>query len=395
VTTTRACGHALALVLIGAVTVFINASSAERPLRRYDAALRPLLQTDNPYLLTGMDLRPGSMGAAMPLGQIQGQDLSGMDLRKAIFSGRGLRGVRLRGSHLAQADFSCVPLEALDDNTRVDLSGADLRETRFDFSGCPTPLPPGRTACPQEMKLPGNTSPSCFTLEADLVGANLSGALLQGKPRASREAMARGESPRVNPMVDPCERWLVIRGKLDGARFEQATLRCVALINRSASPKGAASPAAAAAAADGVRPAFAGIRFVQSDLDHLLLQGGNFLFSDFWKARVSHLMVNLSEANLRFSSLAQWDCPGKECVVQVIPAEEQAAAAAARGLLALNVSGSRIRSNLPLASRAEHWPALLCDDGTTWTPLPTDSTQTAAATLNCSGGRLVRPGPVP
>lgn len=373
-TARRACGHALALALIGAVTVFINASSAERPLRRHDTALLPLLQTDNPYLLNGVDLRPEGMGAPFPLGQLRGQDLSGMDLRKALFSRRGLHGLRLRGTHLAQANFSCVPL------TAVDLSGADMRETRFDFSDCPSP--PTAAACPRGMELPwGDRPPACFSLEADLVGANLGGALLQGKlkPGAGGE-LAKGEIPR----SDHCRHWLVIRGRLDGARFDGATLRCVALVNLSPAP------------VDAGRPAYAGLRFVQSDLDRVLLQEGNFVFSDFWSARVSHLVVNLPAANLRFSSLAQWQCPSKGCLLQVVQPGERPRPGAAEDPLSLNVSGSRIRSDLPLAAGAGQWPALLCNRDTGWTMLSQASGRSASTEVTCGGdGRLVRPGPSP
>lgn len=379
-TTSRACGHALVLVLVGAVTVFINASSADRPLRRYDTALLPLLQTDNPYLLNGVDLRPEAMGAPLPLGQLRGQDLSGMDLRKALLSRRGLHSVRLRGAHLTQADFSCIPLE------EVDLSGADLRETRFDFSACPPPLPARLTACPQEMGLPGSQPNSCFILDADLVGANLGGALLQGKVRATGEESA-------GPGNDPCEQWLLIRGRLNGARFEQATLRCVALINRPTSLLQKSSPAGSEVAGGSRQPgppAYAGIRFVRSDLDHLLLLSGNFRFSDFWQARGTHLAVNLAAAHLGFSSLAQWQCPSEGCQLKVFPAGERARSLAEGDHLSLNVSGSRIRSDLPLPVKAGTWPALLCDGGTVWTPLPPEPTGSGAGVVGClPGGTLV------
>ncbi|MCT0198148.1 pentapeptide repeat-containing protein [Synechococcus sp. CS-1325] len=355
-------------MLIGAVTIFINTSSAERPLRRYDKALLPLLQKDNPYLLNGVDLSFEGMGAPLPLGQIRREDLSGMDLRKAIFSRHGLHGLHLRGSHLAQANFSCVPLK------NVDFSGADLRESRFDFSSCSPPLPPGNKECPKGIKLLGGTS-SCFTLEAHLVGANLSGALLQGKPSDKWKVNDKGEIP------DPCELWLVIQGKLSGARFEQATLRCVALINQSPSSKGEA------------RPAYAGIRFMQSNLDHLLLESGNFLFSDFWQAQVSHLAVRLPDANLRFSSLAQWQCTSEGCLLEVISADGQAHSHSITDRLSLNVSGSNIRSNLLLAANSNEWPALICNDGTTWTSLPSYTTRTASGEKKCnSSRRLVHAG---
>ncbi|MCT0211967.1 MULTISPECIES: pentapeptide repeat-containing protein [unclassified Synechococcus] len=374
--TIQACSHTLGLMLIGAVTIYINGSSVEQPLRGYDKALLPFLQKDNPYLLNGMDLSLEGMGAPLPLGQIRGEDLSGMDLRKAMFSHHGLHGLRLRGSHLSQANFSCVPLK------NVDFSGADLHESRFDFSSCQSQLPPLDKKCPEGIKLLGGTS-SCFILKADLVGANLSGALLQGK-LSKWKVNTKGEIPKTDPFLqgklsdkwkvntkgeipksNPCEQWLVIQGKLDGARFERATLRCVALINQSPSPKGAG------------RQAYAGISFIQTNLDHLLLESGNFLFSDFWQAQVSHLAVRLPAANLRFSSLAELQqCPTEGCLLEVIPAGPLASFYAIKNRLSLNVMGSRIHSNLPLAASSSEWPALMCNnkrDEPIWTSVPMDS----------------------
>lgn len=340
-TTKRACGHALVLMLIGAVAININGSSADRPLlRRFDTALLPLLQADNPYLLNGMDLRPEGMGAPLPLGQLLGQDLSGMDLRKASFSPRGLRSVNLRGSHLVQANFSCVPLE------KVDLSGADLRETRFDFSGNCSPPPTSK--CPEEMtSLPGKL-PYCVTLEVDLVGANLSNAILLG-------------SVKTETNNEPCERWLVIKGYLDGARFNQAKLRCVALINKSPT-------------IDPYRPpAYAGISFVSSQLEHLLILSGNFIFSDFYKARVNHLLLNQINMDFRFSSFVQLSCPSEGCWLQVINTDPPKKFVKSKEInLSLNVSGSPILSNLRLApkpvaqSDQRQWPALICNKETLW-----------------------------
>lgn len=379
-TTPRAFVHALVLVLGGAVTGFINASSADRPLRRYDTSLLPLLQADNPYVLNGVDLRPEAMGAPMPLGQLRGQDLSGMDLRKARFSPSGLHSVRLRGTHLAQADFSCIPL------TTVDLSGADLRGARFDYSACPPSRPARPAACPQEMDLTGSRrANSCFILDVDLVGANLEGALLQGKVKASG-------GKHIGTGNDRCEQWLLIQGRLDGARFGQATLRCVALINRPPPLLQAPSPPGSADGGGSQRsapPAYAGIRFVRSDLDHVLLLRGNFRFSDFWQARGTHLAVRLDAAQLGFSSLAQWQCPSGGCQLRVFPTGERARSLAASDRLALNVSGSQIRSDLPLPAEPNEWPALLCDSQTAWPWLPTTQARSWPKEAHCRDGRLL------
>lgn len=364
-TTQQVIGHISALVLAGAVTVFINSSSAERPLRRYDTALLPLLQTDNRYLFNGVDLDHEGVVAPMPFGMPRGQDLSGMDLRKAVFSPSGLIDLRLRGSHLAQAEFSCVPLN------RVDLSGADLRETHFDFSKCecPASLQSKFTNLPRDQRIKEElecTGPASVVLQVDLVGANLSGALLQGK--------VKPES--VKTSEDPCEKWLVIKGRLNGARFEQAKLQCVALINLNSTAPNVVFQAP---------PEYAGIRFVQSNLNHVYLQSGNFMFSDFWQARVNDLRVNLKDAELRFSSLGGWQCPKNDyCSMRFDHPGE-----AISKQLSLSVTGSRIRSNLPLpaqpkADQPNSWPALLCDEGTEWISLPEDSISSKPQKVTCN-----------
>jgi uncharacterized protein YjbI with pentapeptide repeats len=356
-TAKRACGHTLVLVLISAVAIYINVRSGDRPLlRRFDTALLPLLQADNPYLLNGIDLRPEGMGAPLPLGQLLGQDLSGMDLRKASFSPRGLRSVNLRGSHLVQANFSCVPLRA------VDLSGADLREARLDFSGnC---SPPPTSECPKEMTSAPGEPTSCVTLEIDLVGANLSNAILLGEVKTEKKD-------------EPCKRWLVIKGYLDGARFNQAKLSCVALINESPT-----SPSFRP-------PAYAGISFVSSQIDHLWILSGNFIFSDFYKARVNHLrLLRPINMGFRFSSFEQLRCPSKGCWLEAIDSDtlndndtpkksskskDHTDKDLTEVNLSLNVRGSRISSNLhlarkPKASEQWQWPALICNKKTVWKP---------------------------
>ena len=60
--------------------------------------------------------------------RLEGQDLSGMDLREARFPAGGAKDLRLAGAHLNRAVFQCVPMQ------RVDLSGANLSQAQFNYN---------------------------------------------------------------------------------------------------------------------------------------------------------------------------------------------------------------------------------------------------------------------
>jgi len=337
----RGIGHAVLLTLIGTLAIFINASSEERPLGRHDNALLPLIRNNQLYLLKGLDLSPEGIGPRLPPISLQGQDLSGMDLREARFTPRRLRGIRIRGAHMARADFSCAALED------VDFSGADLSEARFDFSDCGGSKQSRECSDSDEVKID-----SCSLLQVNLKGANLSRSLLQGKMGGTAES----NFPESSQF---CKHWLVIKGDLDGARFSDATLRCVLLINDMSETSAISSREDQQAVNAPASPDYAGISFVHSTLENVILGRGNFVFSEFWQARVVRMWVNLPSVDLRFTSLAKLQCPpeGCELLIPTLPADNN---------LSLSVRGSHIRSNMWLSNSTRGWPALLCDRETKW-----------------------------
>lgn len=367
----RVMGHAVVLTLFGTLAIFINASSPDRPLGRQANALLPMIRENRPYLLKGLDLSPEGIGARLLPIRLQGQDLAGMDLREARFPSRGLRNIRLRGAHLARADFSCVALE------NVDFSGADLGNTLFDYSNCnhwqQTHL------CPQ---IDGERLAPCSIIQVDLKGTDLSGSLLQGRMNSKGSHTTPGPGQF-------CDHWLVINGDLQGARLKQATLRCVVLNNHT-SPQ-PASPSQSSP------PAYAGISFVSSTLENVILNRGNFVFSDFWQARVVRMLVNLPFVDLLYSSMADLRCPPEGCELWVpAPASHKI-----DSRLSINVRGSRIRSNLVLGSSSSSWPALMCDGSTSWKPMGEKGAEAASTvtppSIRCepSSGLLVLEPTVP
>lgn len=372
----RVVGHAVVLTLISTLAIFINASSPERPLGRQDSSLLPQIRDHRPYLLKGLDLSPEGIGARLLPIRLQDQDLSGMDLREARFPARGLRTIRLRGAHLARADFSCVALE------QVDFSGADLSETLFDFSTCRQQQ---RTSlCPT---IGRQRLAPCSILHVDLRGTDLSGALLQGK-LAAKQAHGTANQPPASPGPAPfCDHWLVIKGHLDGARLTQATLRCVVLSNQDAPQSVPASKPVERASDQRNPPDYAGLSFVKSTLENVILDRGNFVFSDFWQAQIIRMIVNLPEVDLRYTSMADLRCPREDCELLV----SDLPSAQVNPRLSLNVRGSRIRSNLVFSSSPTSWPALMCNSGTSWMPLQGGSAPGAQPNVSCdpSSGLLV------
>ncbi len=399
----RGVGHAILLTLIGTLAIFINASSEERPLGRHRNALLPLLRDNHPYLLKGLDLNPEGIGLdakLLPI-SLQGQDLSGMDLREARFTPSRLKGIELQGAHLARADFSCVALE------EVDFAGADLSEARFDFSECNKQKPNDR--CREIDTLQGSP---CSIIWINLKGANLSRSLLQGKPLTQGEVKFENVQPTESTRF--CDHWLVIQGNLEGASFSDATLRCVVLINEI--PEPSSKPTGAVQHADNVLtpPEYAGIKFVKSNLENVILLSGNFVFSDFWEARVVRMWVNLTSADLRFTSLGKLNCPKNGCELWNTPQKSKFLRGnfvfsdfwkagivrmwvsmpsvalhstfqakilcppngcelwlpplqSSHSRLSLNVRGSHIGSDIRPRTSDEERPALLCDGETEWT----------------------------
>lgn len=303
---TRAPIHLLAMALLSSAVLFINADSSAPPLRTQDRDLFTFLRRDHPDLLRGLDLRPPAWHR-FPQASLVAVDYSGLDLRGLRLSGRALQHVNLAGSHLETAEFTCVPMR------NVSLSGAHLQGAHFDYNKCDS---------------------SQLTLTMDLNGADLTKAELRGQKDGEK-----------------CKTPLEIRGNLNGARFQGATLDCVKLMNTSKALHSSSSPS---------QPRYAGINFTESKSKDLTLTKGDFVFSNFWKAKLDLLQYNPREADLRFSTLESLTCPQDGCRIQTTaqPADEDK--------LSLNLRGSQINSNLPLPSTTTGWPALLCNQESQW-----------------------------
>jgi len=314
--------HSLLMTLMAGVAVFVNATSNDDSLRAQDRDLFTLLRSDTPDVLRGLDLSSPEW-LPFPSTDLLGIDLSGLDLRALRLSSRALTSVNLDGSHLEQAEFICARM------TNVSFAGANLEEARLDYKNCNKYGP--------------------MVLDVRLNGANLSKAWIEGGNR--------------DPQNRNCSSYLTIQGNLNGARFEGATLECVVLKNTSTSSD--LGP---------LQPSYSGISFVNGKVNGLVLQNGNFLFSDFYRSRLRLLTVG-PEADLRFSTLADLSCPKdlKFCELFFEFASGPAAnGQVSRKLFSLNVRGSSISSNLPLPSATNDWPALLCNQSSRWELIPED-----------------------
>lgn len=382
--------HAVGLTLLGTLALFINASSSERPLRRFDTALLPMLSERSPSLLKGMDLsREGLAMPWLPI-RLEGQDLSGMDLREARFPAGGAKDLRLAGAHLNRAVFQCVPMQ------RVDLSGANLSQAQFNYNCA------GSRSSRDDCLILGQR-PSCTILQVHLRGANLSEAMLQGQTIEPSLASLDNTAGSPKQAMRQCRHWLVIEGEMEGARLDQATLRCVVLRNRSwkssthpTAPQSSSTPNTAkpnSSAPNSSAPDYAGISLIKSLLENVVLDQGNFQFSDFWQARLERLVVDRSNGlQLGFTSMAGLQCPQQGCELWFYPTPPQPPVQPPD--LSLNVRGSRIRSNLLPAEETSQGPILLCrpqagaannSADSSWTTAAySEPTQTAGRQASCN-----------
>ena len=355
--------HLLVMAGLSSVVVFINASGFERPLRVLDRDLHTSMRSDFPDLLRSLDLRPP---LKIPILNLSFMNLAGEDMRGLRMANNSLRDLDLRGSHLEEAHFQCVRMD------RVNLSGADLKDSRFDYASCSAD---GDSASTKD-----------YTLNVNLNGADLSSAVLEGKQHT--EGMQKGE----------CQRILKIVGNLNGAQFKGATLRCVTLVNQA---KRKINPSEQSA------PRYAGINFVNSKASTLRLEQGSFRFSDFFSANLELLQFNPGKADLRFSTLAQLQCTTSPQGCQIMQTSQGDSSGVGTGVgksspptkLSLNLRGSKVISNLPLPASLG-WPALLCNRESAWrTPTSTKPQQSNVNmglwvqkpnTIECAGSALMQ-----
>lgn len=273
---------------------------------------------------------------------LENMNLSGLDLSSSDLSDMSLENVSLAGTRLVNADFSCTDLSG------VDFSGAKLMNSRLDYSRCKDPaerhISTKNLHCSQEIIKEVNNAnlpflpffqlnPESITcLEATFVGADLSKTQIRGD--WGRRSL--GEDKK-------CERLLVLVGNMSGAVFNEANLTCVALIHQADSPapvflalpylvqlqnwyaqptysgkkvkdqskkEQANSPMQKPNATPPAHFSFNGISFTEARLDRVSLLKGPFKFSQFERAKLMGLFLNIGvdKADLDYSRFNEINC---------------------------------------------------------------------------------------
>jgi uncharacterized protein YjbI with pentapeptide repeats len=295
----------LVLVFVG----WINGRGAWPTFRQQDTNVLHWILTINSEALKGLNQDLNSDGpdsgnslynAPKNYLTLNNMNLSGRGLSSSDLSYMNLENVNLAGAQLVNSNFSCTDL------TRVDFSGAKLMNSKFDFSECQAHISTDSLRCTRDMqqitqklvsntKWPFNESTKFTCLEATFVGADFSGAQIRG---------ARGRR-RLDSDKGYCKHLLVLVGNMSGATFNKAHLTCVALIHRSVS----AAPDVPAPKAMGngndkseveKYPAlfiFNGISFAEARLDRVALLKGSFKFTQFERADLMGLFLNIGVKN--------------------------------------------------------------------------------------------------
>jgi len=252
---------------------------------------------------------------------LENMNLSGLDLSSSDLSDMSLENVSLAGTRLVNADFSCTDLSG------VDFSGAKLMNSRFDYSNCSDHASTIGSKCSKNAQNiineefmagkwpfhPQNLNGRKFTnytcLEATFVGADFS------------KAQIRGDGGRRSLEEDKkCKHFLVLVGNMSGANFNEANLTCVALIHQPKSPAPAflAYPNKVQANSteqqhstkSPVPFSFNGISFTGARLDRVSLLKGPFRFSQFERANLMGLFLNIGtdKADLDYSRFNEINC---------------------------------------------------------------------------------------
>jgi uncharacterized protein YjbI with pentapeptide repeats len=226
---------------------------------------------------------------------LESMNLSGLNLSSSNLGNMSIENVNLAGARLVNANFSCSDL------TRVDFSGAKLMNARFDYSNCEGHISTRRPQCSKEDWAEVNDAKSPFfgtlplnkiiCLEGSFVGADFS------------EAQIRGYKGRRDLNMENCEQLLVLVGDMSGANFKKAGLTCVAFINRPATSGIPSSN-------QSMKASFNGISFADARLDRVALLKGPFRFTQFERANLMGLFVNINpnKVDLDYSRLNEIKC---------------------------------------------------------------------------------------
>jgi len=328
----RLLGPLMVLGVLG----YINSIGAWPAFRQQDTSILHWILASNPEALKGLthDIktepdeptnqeRNGLWNLLRNYLTLENINLSGLDLSSTDFGDMSLENVNLAGAQLVNSDFSCADL------TRVDFSGAKLMYSKFDYSKCPDHISTKgasnkNSQCSSVSEIikkdkwpfyppsnPKNPLPySC--LEGTFIGADFSHAQIRGD-----EPQGRGNNAGIDPKKY-CNHLLILVGNMSGANFNNAKLTCVALLHRSdtqvsgnqpnkdknnrnrdgdQNPEGGEGPFT-----------FNGINFTEARLDRVSLLEGPFRFTQFERANLIGLFLNLDKADLDYSRFNEIQC---------------------------------------------------------------------------------------
>jgi uncharacterized protein YjbI with pentapeptide repeats len=334
----------------------INSIGAWPAFRQQDISLLHWILASNSEALKGLNQELRSEGSDSSNGlrahmtnylTLENMNLSGMDLSSSDFREMSLENVNFAGARLVNSNFKCTDL------TRVDFSGAKLMNSKFDYSRCKGHVSTVSPRCRKTIQRiietqvedekakwpfrPSNPGKPFYTcLEATFVGADFSDALILGdKKRRSKDI----EEGRLNK----CQHLLVLVGNMSGAIFNKANLTCVALIHQKESPapvflafpnlvqlqnwyaqptysgkqvkdqskKEQANSTEQQPSTNSPMPfSFNGISFTGARLDRVSLLKGPFRFSQFERAKLMGLFLNIgvNKADLDYSRFNEIKC---------------------------------------------------------------------------------------
>jgi len=333
----RLLGPLMVLGVLG----YINSIGAWPAFRQQDTSILHWILASNPEALKGLthDIktepdesssqeRNGLWNPLRNYLTLENINLSGLDLSSTDFGDMSLENVSLAGARLVNSDFSCADL------TRVDFSGAKLMYSRFDYSKCPDHISTKGvlnkgSQCsrvsniimtkkwPFYPPLDSNNLLTYSCLEGTFVGADFSHAQIRGdRPQSSSKMNKNNDKDK--DKNNYCDHLLVLVGNMSGANFNNAKLTCVALLHRSdtqvsgnqpnkdknnrngdgdQNPEGPEGPFT-----------FNGINFTEARLDRVSLLEGPFRFTQFERANLKGLFLNLDKADLDYSRFNEIQC---------------------------------------------------------------------------------------
>lgn len=293
------------LLPLGPLTVLlvvgiINSLGGWPAFRQQDTSVLHWLLANHPDALKGLnqDQEPRGTDPRNPLRNyltLENMDLSGLDLDSSDLGDVSIENVSLAGARLVNANLSCA------DVINVNFSGAKLMHSRLDYSDCGQAISTGRLHCGQEARreVTGTILPfrkpqkmEIMCLVGSFVGTDFSAAQIRGD-QGRRGLSGKDKDKR-------CGKLLVLVGDMSGARFNKAKLTCVALINRPAPPL----------KENGQQLIFNGLSFAEARLDRVALLKGPFRFTNFERATLLGLFLNLDadKVDLDYSRLNEIQC---------------------------------------------------------------------------------------